>query len=142
MYTVFLTRFKISRVGNVLNASFGAPVCLRGDEKAATVGQGGGGCRGVSQGKDWVSAIQAHTPQCKAGVRNTVRTRRFPCQGMGSTPGRRTKTWQGAQYGKERKEGGRGEDGEGSRRRGVAGRRRGGTLLPSLHPHPPSVPSP
>ena len=61
----------------------------------------------MSQGKDWVSAIQVHTPQCKAGVRNTVRTQRFPCQGLGSIPGWGTKTWQGAQHGKERKDGGK-----------------------------------
>ena len=31
----------------MLNASFGAPVCSRGDGKAAAVGQGGGGYPGV-----------------------------------------------------------------------------------------------
>ena len=38
---------KISRVEKALNTAFRAPVCSREDGKAATAGQGGGGCPGV-----------------------------------------------------------------------------------------------
>ena len=44
--------------------------------------------------------------------------------------------------GKKGRTEGRGGDGAGSGRRGVAGRWMEGTLLPSLHPHPPPVPTP